>query len=50
MTTTDTRWREFDVKDCPPSSVADAIVRWQDVREGDLVLLDDLLVIAETTP
>ena len=41
MTTTDTAikpgWR---VKDCPPSSVADAIVPWPEVREGDLVVWD----------
>ena len=38
MTTTDTRWREFDVKDCPPSAVADQLVQWFEVAEGDLVL------------
>ena len=32
---------------CPPSAVHDMIVRWQDVREGDLVLLGDELTVAE---
>ena len=40
MTTTDTHWRKFDVKDCPPSAVAAAIVPWSEIREGDLVVWD----------
>ena len=31
---------------CPPSAVCDMIIRWQDVAEGDLVLLDDCLILA----
>lgn len=46
MTTTDTRWREFDVKDCPPSATVDKIVRWTaddgtlSIQPGDQVLRD----------
>jgi hypothetical protein len=32
---------------CPPSAVVDMIVRWQDVQAGDLVVLDDCLIVAE---
>ena len=47
MTATDTRWREFDVKDCPPSAVADQIVPWDEVVAGDLVLWEGTLRLVE---
>ena len=32
---------------CPPSSVADQIVRWDEVRDGDLALIADQLELVE---
>jgi len=41
------RWLEEFVSSLGASFGAGAIVRWQDVRDGDLVLLDDCLITAE---
>jgi hypothetical protein len=41
------RWLEEFVASLGASFGPDLIVRWQDVRTGDLVLLDDCLITAE---
>ena len=35
------------MKDCPPSAVADKIVRWDEVVAGDLVLWEGTLRLVE---
>ena len=39
------------MKDCPPSAVADKILPWSEVREGDLVLWDgEFRLVAWNSP